>query len=191
MAALTHAQARHRFAVMRRFMERDTTRGLRNAQANYLVAVGLLTYIEAIGGLITGNLGIPYQHSRTNFDAALAEMPAGYSTFQVTLNRGTTAKSGTGIYEIYRCGMVHQYAPVESFMVWANQSGKARPNLLGFQWDAVPAAGQRLAVNTNELLRDFKALLAKVSHWIATNDPNYYPLIRQSLERIDGFTVHP
>src|SRR6266852_5694380 len=136
MAPLTHAQVRHRFAVMRRFMEGDATRSLRLAQANYLVALGLLSYIEAIGGLITGNLGIPYGHSKSNFNAALAEMPAGYSTFQVTLNRGSAAKSGSGIYEVYRCGMVHQYAPVDSFMVWANQGGKARPNLLGFKWDS-------------------------------------------------------
>lgn len=88
MATLTHAQVRHRFAVMRQFMEADLTRGLRSAKANYLVAVGLLSYMEAVGGLITGHLGIPYKQAKKNFDAALAEMPAGYAAFQVKINRG-------------------------------------------------------------------------------------------------------
>jgi hypothetical protein len=175
---------------MRDFMISDATRGLRCARANYLVALGLLTYIEAVGGLITGNSGIPYRYAKTNFNAALGQMLPAYSAFQVTIQR-PGMKAGSGIYDIFRCGMVHQYAPVDNFMVWANQSGRARPNRLGFEWEPIPGGSQRLAINTNELLRDLKALLAKVTAWISTKDPHYYPLIKRSLERIDGFTVHP
>src|SRR5437773_11658623 len=75
--ALTHTQVRDRFARMRGFMVADSRRGLHNAQANYLVALGILTYIEAIGGLITGTAGIPSRYSRSNFNAALAQMTPG------------------------------------------------------------------------------------------------------------------
>jgi len=188
--ALTHTQVRDRFARMRGFMVADSRRGLHNAQANYLVALGILTYIEAIGGLITGTAGIPSRYSRSNFNAALAQMSPGYVAFQVTIQR-PGLNPGSGIYEIFRCGMVHQYAPVEVFMVWANQSGRARPNRLGFEWEQMPAGTQRLAINTNELLRDFKKLVEKVTRWISISDPNHYPLIKQSFERLDSFSVHP
>jgi hypothetical protein len=40
-------------------------------------------------------------------------------------------------------------------------------------------------------LRDSKALLLTVRHWISSQDPDYYPLIKKALERIDGYQLVP
>src|SRR2546425_10787682 len=98
--SLTHAQVRNRFATRRDFMVADITRGIHQARANYLVSLGMLTYLEVIGGLITGDGGL-IRKSRANFNAALAHMPPAYGAFQVTILRpGTTPV--TGVYEILR-----------------------------------------------------------------------------------------
>jgi hypothetical protein len=107
--SLTHAQVRNRFATRRNFMVADITRGIHQARANYLVALGMLAYLEVIGGLITGDGGL-IGKSRDNFNAALAHMPPAYGVFQVKVVRpGTNPVSG--VYEILRCSMVHQYTP--------------------------------------------------------------------------------
>lgn len=167
----------------------DITRGIHQARANYLVTLGMLTYLEVIGGLITGDGGL-IGKSRANFNAALAHMPPAYGAFQVTILRpGTTPV--TGVYEILRCSLVHQYTPSETFMVYANPGHRAVAGRLGFEWETLPSGSQRLAINANELLRDFKALLVIVRHWISSQDALYYPLIKNALERIDGFQLVP
>src|ERR1700730_1495875 len=57
------------------------------------------------------------------------------------------------------------------------------------RWQSLSA--RSASINTNELLRDFKALLLTVRHWISSQDPVYYPLIKKALERIDGYQLVP
>jgi len=83
------------------------------AKANYVVALALLSYTEYIGGLISGNLGLKYK-AKDNFDKALEYFPDEYrninSTIQIEYedDKGNI-KTDTGIYSLYRCGMVHEY----------------------------------------------------------------------------------
>jgi hypothetical protein len=170
-------------------MVADITRGIHQARANYLVALGMLTYLEVIGGLITGDGGL-IGKSRDNFNAALAHMPPAYGVFQVKVVRPGT-NPASGVYEILRCSMVHQYTPSETFMVYANPGHRAAAGRLGFEWENLPDGSQRLAINTNELLRDFKTLLVTMRHWISSQDALYYPLIKKALERIDGYKLVP
>lgn len=187
--SLSHGQVKRRFATRRRYMIGDLSRGVRAARANYLVALGALTYIEAAGALITGSAGLLNQ-SRSNFNAALNHMPAAYSAFQVKIHR-PGMPSGSGAYEILRCGMVHQYEPGGEFMVENRPRGRARRGRIGFEWDVLPSGSQQLVLNTNELVRDLKDLLDKISGWIRTKNRTRYPLIKQGFERIDSFRVAP
>ena len=49
----------------------DIERCITEARANFLVALGLLSYTEFLGGLRTGDLGL-LRKSRPNFNAGLA-----------------------------------------------------------------------------------------------------------------------
>ncbi len=91
--SLTHAQVRNRFATRRDFIVADLTRGIHQARANYLVALGILTYVEVIGGLITGDGGL-IGKSRANFNAGLAHMAPAYGAFQVKVLRPGTQSAG-------------------------------------------------------------------------------------------------
>jgi hypothetical protein len=168
----------------------DIRRGIHQARANYLVALGVLTYIEVLGGLISGDGGLP-RRSRSNFNVALNELPPKYSAFRMKVLAPGAAAPTAGVYEVLRCGMVHQYTPTGVFIVYNNPGRRAVRGRLGFELEQLPNGSHRLAVNNNELFRDLKGLLAKVGGWIATLDPVHYPNVKKALERIHGYQVVP
>lgn len=80
------------------FMRSDIDAGIRG-NANYLCALGLVSYTEMLGGLVTGNLAQRRQ-SGPNFRAFLRYLGPEYEEIQ---------SKGIDIYDVVRCGLVHQY----------------------------------------------------------------------------------
>lgn len=89
----------------------DVNSGI-ESESNYLVALGLMTCTEFLGGLITGKLGIS-GCSKQNFNKALSMMyfvkdKNYYRNFKVTIISNNN-RYNKGIYELVRCGLSHEY----------------------------------------------------------------------------------
>ena len=80
------------------FMRSDIDAAMRR-NANFLSALGLVSYTEVLGGLRTGELGVR-RKSRHNFEAFLPYMGYEYAQFK---------KKNIDIYDVVRCGLVHNY----------------------------------------------------------------------------------
>ncbi len=89
------------------FMRSDIDAAVRG-NANYLAALGLVTYTEFLGGLQTGNLGVRGQSS-ANFKAFIPYLGGGYENLE---------QQGHDIYDLVRCGLVHNYFIKGDSSIW-------------------------------------------------------------------------
>jgi len=105
--AILHVFDEHVFGAMR--TELDCA--LRGGAAN-LAALGLVTYTEFLGGILTGNLG-RRDASGSNFRAFLPYLGADYKELAV---------HGIDIYERVRCGLEHEYFIKGESTVWSEAS---------------------------------------------------------------------
>jgi hypothetical protein len=80
------------------FMRSDIQAAI-NGNANYLAALGLVSYTEVLGGLVTGNLGLD-RHSGRNFNAFIPYLGKDYEALQ---------QANINLYNVVRCGLVHSY----------------------------------------------------------------------------------
>ena len=78
---------------------RDDIDAAIRGNATSLAALGLVSYTEILGGLVTGNVAIP-RNAGKNFDAFLPYLGRDYE--------GLRSKR-INLYNIIRCGLVHQY----------------------------------------------------------------------------------
>lgn len=72
---------------------------------NFLTAIGLMVSTEFLGGLVTGNLGLP-RFSKARFEAGFMRLGDPYSNL---LSRHK--EDVLNIYNNVRCGFIHQYLP--------------------------------------------------------------------------------
>ena len=93
------------------FMRSDINAATRG-KANYLAALGLVTYTEVLGGLLTGNLGLRGT-SKDNFKAFIPYLGQDYVLTERKLD----------IYEFVRCGLVHNYFIKGDSSIWMNAQG--------------------------------------------------------------------
>jgi len=122
--------------------------------ANYIVALSLLSYTEFIGGLITGNLGLE-GNSKKNFNETLKYFPKAYekaADIKLQYTIGTKIEQEKGLYEIFRCGLAHEYfiKGKNITIVWNNPNGFTARHI-GFK----KRYGKLIFYN-NEYYRDFK-----------------------------------
>jgi hypothetical protein len=80
------------------FMRSDIAAAVRG-KANYLAALGLVSYTEVLGGLRTGNLGLKF-HSKKDFEAFIPYLGKEYESLLAR---------EIDLYDIVRCGLVHSY----------------------------------------------------------------------------------
>lgn len=104
---LLHIFDEHVFGSMQVELELAIRAGAVN-----LAAVGLVTYTEFLGGLITGNLG-KRDFSKRNFVAFLPFLGPEYESLN---------KQGVDIYDRVRCGLVHQYWIKGESTIWGTAS---------------------------------------------------------------------
>jgi hypothetical protein len=189
---VTYAEVKADFDKMcRTFMVEDIRKGIDLATANYLVALGLLSYLEVLGGLITGNgAAAGGSFAKSNFEGALNHMPNEYAKLNATLKVApATGKLQKGIYGVFRCGLVHEYAPKGQVIVYSKPNSAPDAARCGLEIDD-DGTNKRLVVNNNELFRDFKALVEKVGGWVDTQDAQHYPNVKAVFERLDAYTIH-
>lgn len=97
----TRAKIRH---IMLEFQVGDLKKC---AQANFLVAIGLMTATEFLGGLITGTLGLKGGGMvEYRFENGFKYLGRPYEEL-LTQKKDTVMD----IYENVRCGLAHQYLP--------------------------------------------------------------------------------
>ena len=95
------------------FMRSDIDAAIKG-DANYLAALGLVTYTEFLGGLWTGGLGL-LGTSKDNFNAFIPYLGEPYQRIHQRVN----------IYDLVRCGLVHNYFIKGESTIWNKAEGDA------------------------------------------------------------------
>lgn len=91
------------------FMRNDIDAAIRG-KANFLAALGLVSYTEVLGGLVTGNAG-KRGCAAENFRAFLPYLGSDYQALET---------KGVDLYDTVRCGLVHQYFIKGGATIWMN-----------------------------------------------------------------------
>ncbi len=152
------------------FIYSDIEKGIKSG-ANYLVALGLLSYSEFIGGLLTGKSGISSE-SESNFNAFQEKYLSYeyetnyYCDFQITIAgtpypNSVRGKQHYALYTIFRCGLVHEYFIKGNNTVIANSLDNKANSKAGIYWKEVfdEDSGKKIEkmfFHTNNYFRDFK-----------------------------------
>ncbi|MBU2608244.1 MAG: hypothetical protein KKF26_02900 [Chloroflexi bacterium] len=165
-------------------------------QANYAVALALLSYTEYIGGLISGNLG-EKKESENNFNRALKHFPHKYQGINKTLKAQYVGKNGklktdTGIYKLFRCGMVHEYFIKGLGTIINNPDGQAAAHRIGIDVMEVKMwptglTEKLIILYTNEYFRDFRLAVNNIyKKLIIDSDVKLLDGFNKSLDRINA-----
>jgi hypothetical protein len=146
--------------------------------------------LEVLGGLITGDgARADGNFAGKNFNAVLDYLPPAYKRLDGTLTVTPVAgKEQKGIYGVFRCGLVHEYAPKGQVIVISTPKAPPIAGKSGLEVEDV-GGSKRLVVNNNELFRDFKALVELIGSWIDNQDPQRYPQVKNVFERLDSYTI--
>jgi hypothetical protein len=172
----------------RTYMVEDVRRGIHDAKANYLVALGIFSYLEVLGGLLSGN-GAMRSSATANFNEVVKHLPQPYQDLDAKLEvTGSAEGPQKGLYGVFRCGLVHEYAPKGRVMVYNNPGREPDPTVSGVEVEN-DAAGPRLVVNNNELFRDFEDLVNTVGGYVDSRDATYFPRIKAVFERFESYSI--
>jgi hypothetical protein len=143
------------------FIFTDIERSI-GARTNFLTALGLMSYTEFIGGLISGNAG-QRGHAQSNFYAAYNRLGSAYVEFDRTVRRrfrGRTTKP-RNVYDVIRCGLVHEYFIKKNFVIARRDQ---RRNAPGLSW-----SGNKLAMANRNFFSDFKQMCLDYRQQLATD----------------------
>jgi len=168
------------------------------AEASHVVALALLSYTEFIGGLISGNLG--KSSATENFGRALKFFPEEYrkinSSIQLQyVDRGKQITRKTRIYDVFRCGLVHEYFIKGHVLIHNNPDGHAdehigilrKEHIIEFPVETglPPYPSRYLEFHTNEYFRDFKLAVGKIINLLLIDrDEKLLRGFNESLDRI-------
>lgn len=144
MSIITGKMRRDYMDIIRKYMFDDIKTALLG-NANYLVALGLSTYTENLGGLYCGDL----QHSLgTHYISFIKKyFPKDYENVD---NQLSASGKGT-MYEVVRCGLVHEYFMKAEANVTIGTTSKAS---CGIVYD--PSKRPALIFVVDEYFKDFK-----------------------------------
>lgn len=155
------------------------------AKANYVVALALLSYTEYIGGLVSGNLGLRDRGIPTrNFKKALKYFPKEYDNIDSSIKVEYKDDKGeaiteTGIYSLFRCGMVHEYFIKGESVIHNDPCGPTKSHI-----GIIKTAG-KFEFHTNEYYRDFGLAIMKIYKMlIIDSNPILLKGFNESLDRI-------
>lgn len=101
------------------FMYNDIERAIKEARANFLVALGLSVYTEVMGGLVTGHLK-DSGWSKRNYKAFLPYLGSHYVDLDKRLD----------LFKRVRCGLVHEYFVKGRAMIAVTFSDPKTPGIV-------------------------------------------------------------
>ncbi len=132
------------------FIFTDVERSLR-ARTNFLTALGLMFYTEFIGGLISGNAG-QRGHAEKNFYEAYNRLGPAYIRFDraVSGRFHGRKKKPRNVYDVVRCGLVHEYFIKKNFVIARRNQ---HPKAPGVGW-----SGKQLVVANRNYFNDFRRM---------------------------------
>jgi hypothetical protein len=146
------------------FMWGDVERTIK-ARVNYGAALMLLSYTEVLGGFANGKLGNKNVAGEC-FRDGLALMKWNgnatyYSGFRVLLTDGATAPREAEPWEVFRCGLAHEYFAKGLARVDNNNEyedpRQCRPDSAGFMWRPDETGALSLRFFTNAYYRDLRS----------------------------------
>ncbi len=168
--------------------------------ADNVVALALLSYTEYLGGLISGTLGLNGK-SRLNFKKALEYFPTEYNDIDSSLNMEYTDENGKrqtkkkGIYDVFRCGLAHEYFIKGFPIIYNNPDGHTNEHIGILRKEHIiefpvetglrPYPSRYLEFHANEYFRDFKAAVGKIIKLLLVDrDEKLLKGFNESLDRI-------
>lgn len=163
--------------------------------------MALLSYTEFIGGLISGNLG--KSSATENFGRALKLFPEEYRKINSSIrieyidNKGKLITHKTGIYDVFRCGLVHEYFIKGRVLIYNNADGHTdehigilrKEHIIKFPAEIgmPPYPSRYLEFHTNEYFRDFKSAVGKIIKLLLIDrDEKLLKGFNESLDRINS-----
>lgn len=103
------------------------------AKANYGAALMLMSYTEALGGLSDGTLGV-LNGAGVRFRHGLSLMKwkgdAAHYSMKFLLTEGSGAPKSVGLWEVFRCGLAHEYF-AKGLVTVINDDGPENPRAVG------------------------------------------------------------
>jgi hypothetical protein len=121
--------------------------------ANFLIAIGLMTATEFLGGVLNGKLGSK-KYSRDRFETGFEYLGQRYKELLQQ-----TRKSIRDIYANIRCGLVHQYLPSQTSGIYAGKTSD--PGIIEIN-------GQYIILHEN-YIRDLELAVDRLLDEVATN----------------------
>ncbi len=185
---MTNDQVRAEFhRLFLEWMCNDLDSGIRG-KANYLVALGLFSYLEVLGGMVNGRGGLR-ERPGDNFEEAVKLLPQPYQDLnqKIVVHHPDQADSG-GLYGVFRCGLAHEYSP-KGLAVVVNDPGRTEEPHEGIKADRTPEGHPYVAVFNNALLRDFKAAAEAVCKRLEADEEPLMSNVRKVFGRVANYTA--
>lgn len=150
--------------------------------ANYLAALGMFSYIEFLGGLLTGESGLPSK-AGSNFAAAINLFPPEYQVLNSSLKvHGEADKEFTGIYDVLRCGLVHEYIPKGGAVIMNKPNGPIDDHT-GI-WIEDYEERRVIVLANNEFFRDFRSLIDNINLRLKNKEQPLFDKVKESVVRL-------
>lgn len=132
------------------FIFTDIERSIR-AKTNFLTALGLMTYTEFIGGLISGNGG-KSGNARLNFYEAYNRLGQEYVRFdqEIRSRFRNRKRKPRDFYDIVRCGLVHEYFVKKNFVIARRRRSHSAP---GVCWE-----GRKIVIANRNYFHAFRRM---------------------------------
>ncbi len=173
----------------------DLSAGIKNRE-NYLVALGLFSYIEFLGSLLTGDVGFNAPN-KVNFDTAIKLFPKNYTDLDSVIS--VTDQAGAikvGLYSLVRCGFVHEYGIKGLGGVINDPDGYTTNNLLvplfsssGINLKTIEHQ-KAIEIDNNKLLYDFKQVLDKVHKKLQNGESPEIDNFRTAFSKLAAYKLN-
>lgn len=162
------------------------------AKANFIVALSLMSYTEYLGGLITGDIGLP-KKSFLNFQAGLEIFEycgdfLYYKDFEVC----SESQGKFDIYTLFRCGLVHEYFPKGVGDILIHNNPNPSHYVLedkGIGW--IDHEGRRVVrFHNNAFYRDFRNAWGRYYKRLVVEEQQVLKAnFEMAIKRINGYGI--
>lgn len=157
-------------------------------KANYLAALGIFSYIEFLGGLLTGKAGIRGE-SEPNFQEAVKQFPPEYKKLDQRLRVvDAEGKPHQGLYGILRCGLVHEYMIKGGGIIYNKPDGPIADHT-GIWFEQLPNGRTGICLFNNEFFRDFRTTIDQISEQLGKREQPLLDNVKQGFQRLGSRTL--